>query len=136
MDFKVLFKYLDYEIWVTPSQMYKKPLVKGYAKITLFFNNMQIIGLFFFGMFDKNCPLINVKKLQPKDFANIEPHYLQTPFVISLFPFRIIDTSTNAQSGCIVWFKNMNLVKVLQGSFIVIQHVFDRSTIAQNGCIA
>jgi hypothetical protein len=54
--------------------MYKKPLVKGYAKITLSFNNMQIIGHFYFGIFNKNFPKINVKKLQPKDFANIEPH--------------------------------------------------------------
>ncbi len=107
--------------------MYKKPLVKGNAKITLSLNNMQIVGHFYFGMFDGNCPIINVKKLQPKDFANIEPHYLQTPFVISLFMFRIIDTSMNARNGCVVWFKNLNLVKVLQGSFIIIQHVFDKS---------
>ncbi len=75
---------------MTPSQMCKKPLVKGNAKITLSFNNMQVVGQFYFGMLDGNCPIINVKKLQPKDSANFEPHYLQTPLVISPFPFRII----------------------------------------------
>ncbi len=70
--------------------MYKKPLVKGNAKITLSFNNMQVVGLFYFGMLDGNCPIINVKELQPKDSANAQPRYLQIPLLISPFPFRII----------------------------------------------
>jgi hypothetical protein len=67
--------------------MYKKPLVKRNAKITLSFNNMQVVGQFYFGMLDGNCPIINVKKLQPKDSANAEPHYLH---IISPFRFRIM----------------------------------------------
>ncbi len=46
-----------------------------------------------------------------------------------------LSTSMNLQSGCIVWFKNMSLVKVFQSSLIVIQHVFDNSTGPQSGCI-
>ncbi len=39
---------------------------------------MQVVGQFYFWMLDGNCPIINVKKLQPKDSAKFEPHYLQT----------------------------------------------------------
>ncbi len=67
--------------------MHKKPLVKRNAKITLSFNNMQVVGYFYFGMLDGNCPIINVKKLQPEDSANAERHYLHK---ISPFPFRIM----------------------------------------------
>jgi hypothetical protein len=40
-----------------------------------------------------------------------------------------------SQSECIVWFKNINLVKVLQGSLIILQNPFDICTISQNECI-
>jgi hypothetical protein len=40
----------------------------------LVFNNMQVVGHFYFGMLDGNCPIINVKKLQPEDSANAQPH--------------------------------------------------------------
>ncbi len=49
-------------------------MVKWNAKITLVFNNMQVVGHFYFGMLDGNCPIINVKKLQPKHSANAQPH--------------------------------------------------------------
>jgi len=48
---------------------------------------MQVVGYFYFGMLDGNCPIINVKKLQPEDSANAERHY---PHKISPFPFRIM----------------------------------------------
>jgi hypothetical protein len=35
---------------------------------------MQVVGHFYFGMLDGNCPIINVKKLQPKHSANAQPH--------------------------------------------------------------
>jgi hypothetical protein len=47
----------------------------------------------------------------------------------------LFDLSTNLQSECIVWFKNINLVKVLQGFFIIIQHHFNVFKSPQNGCI-
>jgi len=39
------------------------------------------------------------------------------------------------QSACIVWFKNMNFIKVLQHSLIVFQHPFNISMHAQSACI-
>jgi hypothetical protein len=35
---------------------------------------MEVVGHFYFGMLDGNCPIINVKKLQPEDSANGQPH--------------------------------------------------------------
>jgi hypothetical protein len=35
---------------------------------------MQVVGQFYFGMLDGNCPIINVKKLQPKDSSDAQPH--------------------------------------------------------------
>ncbi len=39
------------------------------------------------------------------------------------------------QGEGIVWFNNISLVKVLQGSLILFQHPFDISTSPQGGCI-